>query len=371
MRILVVSAFEASSQWAHAIHTVKMAQGFARLGHEVTLISRRPREGKVPPAELAALYGLNEPIEWVQLPHSVLSCPVDVHWRFAFLAMFMALRVRPDLVFTRNYVFPWLSSRLGYATVAESHTYPDNKTAPFLRLVSAARHHAFRLWVTISQRLADYYRSLGVPATKLAVLPDGVDFQLFKRPDRLPSSPYPKGAPVVAYVGHLYDYKGIPTILRAASLLPTVQFHLVGGWPDDVIRHRAQIQAMGSSNVTLHGLKPHAEIPPFLWQADVLLLPPSASHPSAAWTSPLKLGEYLASGTPVVATSIPALRDWLTDDEVKFVEPDDAEAMAEGIMDVLRDPDYARALCREGLKKARALSYEGRAKKIIERIALQ
>ena len=42
MKILVASAFEASSQWAHAINTVKMAQGFARLGHAVTLVCRRP-----------------------------------------------------------------------------------------------------------------------------------------------------------------------------------------------------------------------------------------------------------------------------------------------------------------------------------------
>ena len=55
MRVLVASAFEAASQFAHAINTVKMAQGFARLGHQVTLVCRWPPGGKVPSAELAAL----------------------------------------------------------------------------------------------------------------------------------------------------------------------------------------------------------------------------------------------------------------------------------------------------------------------------
>jgi glycosyltransferase involved in cell wall biosynthesis len=369
MRILVVSGWEAASLRAHAINTVKMAQGFARLGHQVTLVCKRSPGGRVPPTELAALYGLTEPLRWIQLPGRVLRHRVGLHWSFACLALPVILRVRPDLIFARNYIVPWMSSRLGFTTVAESHAHPDNNTAPFLRLVSATRHRAFRLWVTISQYLADHYCSLGVPADKLIVLPDAVDVVQFGRPGELPPSLYQKPGPHVAYFGHLYDYKGIPTILEAAALLPEVQFHLVGGLPEDIERQKARIEEMGLYNVTLQGLKPQSEVPPYLWHADVLLLPPSQYHPSAQWTSPLKLGEYLASGTPVVATAIPALRDWLTDDEVKFVEPDDGKAMAEGIMDVLRDPGYAMALSQKGLKKAQTLSYRRRAEKILERLA--
>jgi glycosyltransferase involved in cell wall biosynthesis len=370
MRILVASAFEASSQWAHAINTIKMAQGFARLGNEVTLVCRRPPEGKVLPTESAARYGLNEPIYWVQLPQRVLNYYLDPHWHFALQALPVILHMRPDLVFTRNYIFPWLSSRLGLSTVAESHAYPDNKTAPFLRMLSAARHGSFRLLVTISQRLADHYHSLGVPNEKLIVLPDAVDLQLFQRPESQNINPYPNKKSVVAYVGHLYDYKGIPTVLQAASLLPTVQFHLVGGWQEDVKRHQSVVKAKGLRNVTLHGLKPHAEIPPYLWNADVLLLPPSAKHPSAAWTSPLKLGEYLASGVPIVATDIPALRDWVTEDEVEFVAPDDPEALAEGIRRLLTDHTRKQALSEAGLRKAQQLSCEKRATAILEKIGL-
>jgi glycosyltransferase involved in cell wall biosynthesis len=371
MRILVVGALEASSHWAHSINTIKMAQGFARLGHEVTIVCRQSPEGKVPPAKLAQMYGLTEPLHWVQLPWKVLRYPVNLHWRFALLALPVALWARPDLVFARNYIFPWLSSKCGIATAAESHTNPDNNTAPFLRLVDATRHRAFRLWVTISQRLVNGYRSLGVPIEKLIVLPDAFDLNLFQRPAQLPPGPYPDGAPIVAYAGHYYeDYKGIPTILETAALLPEVRFHLVGGRPQEVARHRARIQKMGLSNVTLHGLKPHSEVPPFLWHADVLLLPPSANHPSAAWTSPGKLGEYLASGTPIVATAIPALRDWLTDEEVEFVPPDDAEAMAAGIRRLLNNRARAEALSQAGLRKAPALSYERRAEAILKRIGL-
>ena len=73
MRILVASAFEASSQLANAINTVKMAQGFARLGHQVTIICRQPPEGIVSPEKLAKIYGLTESLVWVQLPSKIFG----------------------------------------------------------------------------------------------------------------------------------------------------------------------------------------------------------------------------------------------------------------------------------------------------------
>jgi glycosyltransferase involved in cell wall biosynthesis len=345
-----------------------MAHGFAQRGHEVTVVCYRPSEKRVSQAELAHIYGLRKPVRWIQVPRKLLQRPIGQHWEFCLLALPVVLLMRPDLVFARSYIFPWLSSKVGIPTVVESHAPLDNRTAPFLHLVDAASHRNLRLWVTISGRLADHYRSLGVPRDKLIVLPDGADISFFSRPSVLPPSPYTHHAPIAVYTGHLYDYKGIPTILETAALRPDVQFHLVGGWPEDVARQQARIELMGLSNVTLHGLKAQVEIPPFLWHANALLLPPSANHPSAAWTSPLKLGEYLASGTPTVATSIPALRDWLSEDEVEFVNPDDPGALAAGITEVLKDRIYARNLTRRGLEKVRNFSYESRAQRILDRL---
>jgi glycosyltransferase involved in cell wall biosynthesis len=370
MRIVVASAFEASSQWAHAINTVKMAQGFSRLGHDVTLLCRQSPTGKTPSEKLAQMYGLREQLRWIQLPRKLLRCHVDEHWRFALLSFPIVILMQPDLIFARNYILPWLTSKCGITTVVESHAYPGNNTAPFSRLVGATHHQAFRLWITISDYLAAYYCSIGVPAEKLVVLPTGVDFRLFRRPRTLPQNPYNVEAPVATYIGHLYDYKGIPTILETASILPDVQFHLIGGWPEDIVRQKAFIDKKGLRNVILHGSKPQNDIPAFLWHADVLLLPPSANHPSAQWTGPVKLGEYLASGTPTIATSIPALRQWLTAEEVEFVPPDDSVSLAQGIQKILSDSKLARLLSKAGPQKAQQWAYEIRAKRIMKMVKL-
>ena len=233
-------------------------------------------------------------------------------------------------------------------------------------MIKATRGKSFRLLVTISDYLSECYRELGVPPEKLLVLPDAVDLNLFACPSTLPPNPYNEKKPIVAYIGHLYDYKGIPTIIETASLLPDIVFHLIGGWPEDVERQRARVENKGLKNVVLHGLIQHSRIPPFLWHSDVLLLPPSLDHPSAKWTSPVKLGEYLASGTPIVATSIPALLDWLSEEEVQFVKPDSPESMAEGILKILDNPERGQMLSKNGILKSQNLSYERRAERLLK-----
>lgn len=345
-----------------------MAQGFASLGHGVTILCKQPLSGELRSAGLSAMYGVPESIRWVQGPfRKLLGRPIGLHWDFAIIALMAALKARPDFVYARNYILPYLTSLSGWPTVAETHAHPDNETKAFRRMLKGTSNRNFKLLVTISESLAEAYRARGVLPEKIIVLPDAADTELFRRPAQLPTSPYNGKKPVVAYAGHLYDYKGIPTVLEAAAMLPDVQFHFVGGFPEDIKRQKERAKSFGAHNVCFHGMKPHREVPSYLWHADVLLLPPSADHPSSQWTSPVKLGEYLASGTPVVASSIPALKDLLSDDEVRFAVPDNARALAEAIRYVLDDCQYSGSLSRAGTKKAEALSIGERARRILER----
>jgi glycosyltransferase involved in cell wall biosynthesis len=347
-----------------------MAEGFAGQGHQVTVLCRQSTQGKVNPEELTDIYGLVEPLHWVHLPQKIWRYPIDQHWLFTLIGLPVLLRIKPDLVFARNYIFPYVSCKIGFQTVAETHAhaYVEKHDPRFLTMIKGTANKRFRLLVTISKKLSAYYKGLGVPEEKLLVLPDAVDLNLFRRPHEIPPSPFPGGKPVVVYAGHLYDYKGIPNIIEAAALLPHIDFHLVGGLSEDISRQALRVKQRGLQNVIIHGMKKHREIPLYLWHAAALLLPPSVHHPSAEWTSPIKLGEYLASGSPIVATDIPALRDWLNDDEVHFVQPDNPEALAQGILHVINDTGYAHQLAKKGIKKAENLSYKNRAQSIMDRI---
>lgn len=368
MRVAVVASMEAGVERAYAVNSVNMAQGFAKLGHDVTLITFAHRGGKRSLDDLREQYDIRVPLHWIQLPRIFRKGLISPDLPFATMALFHLWRLRPDFVFSRSYIAPVLSARYGFPTVAESHTHTDNKTQPFLKMIEETSNYSqFHYLITISDVLSQHYQSLGVPQDKMLVLPTGVDIDRFTQPELLPPSPYSTNKPNVAYVGHLFDYKGIPTILETAQLCQDIQFHLTGGLPRDIERVQANIKDRQLTNVTLHGHKPQSAIPSYLWNAELLLLPPSLDHVSARWTSPVKLGEYLASGTPVIATRIPALQDWLTDEQVTFIEPDSPPAMAQAIKTVLSNPQSAQQKTHQGIQLAHKFSYKTRAQTILQK----
>lgn len=365
MKILVASAFPADSRFAHAINTLKMADGFARLGHEVTVVCRRPVGVRVAPRDLEADFGLTQRLRVVQVRARLCGLRLNEHGHFALQVARLARRLGVDFAYSRNYLVPVLLSRMGIPVMAESHAHPGNNSRPLLKMVKAlAQQDAFRGLVTIAPILQENFVHLGVPQDKILMLPDAVDLELFQRPSGFVRTSYQR--PRVVYAGHLYDYKGIPAILDAAARMPHCDFVLIGGKPEDQERQRQAIRARGLRNVALTGWLAHADVPARLWDADVLLLPPSAHHPSARWTSPVKLGEYLASGTPVVASRIPALAYWLSDASVCFTHPDDGADLAAGVRRVLEDAAYAADLSQRAAEFAQRLSYQQRCSQIIE-----
>ena len=360
LRITVVAALEAGSHLANAVNTVKMAEGFARLGHDVEIICRASAEGAKDPQCLAPLYGLSAPLRWRQVP-----VHVGKHEPLARRVLWRSLLRRPHLVYARNYVAPAYTAHLGIPTVAESHAHIGHMSPAFERMLRASTQRAFRGLVTISPVLSEHYAERGVPIEKLLVLPDAVDPLLFVPPNQLPPSPFEGQGPHVVYAGHLYDYKGIPTVLSAAAMTPHIRYHFLGGLPEDRERNLNRARQAKLTNVQFHDPVPHSQVPPYLWHADLLVLPPSADHPSAAWTSPVKLGEYLASTRPVIASDIPALRYWLTDQEAAFFRADDPESLAQTVRALLADGKRRASLSDHGARKCCRWGYDQRARKVL------
>lgn len=348
MRITVASEIPLDSPRAHAINVVKTAGGFARLGLDVTLCVRPP-SGSI----AAALHALGEPDLRVELIED--AGPEAFAHRAASRA--------GDLLYARHFHAAIAGLGLGVPTLLETHAH-INDPNPMLQAAIEATTRGLAL-STISHRLREHYIARGGAASRIAVVPDGVDPAMFARPAALPPSPLAGAGPHIVYAGHLYDAKGVPTMLEAAALLPALSFTLVGGLPEDIARHGPSAPA----NVRLHPRVPLAQVPPFLWHADALLLVPSATDPSKDWTSPVKLGEYLASGTPLICSRIPALLDWLDDRHATWCEPDDAAALAAAIEHAVAMPtELGRS---ERLLRAESLSYRSRAERMLALLGVE
>jgi len=86
---------------------------------------------------------------------------------------------------------------------------------------------------------------------------------------------------------------------------------------------------------------------------------------STAYTSPLKLFEYMASGRPVVASDLPALREVLRpDDNAVLVEPGSADALAAGIRRIVGDAAFGRRLAANARRDVADYTWDKRAERL-------
>lgn len=347
---------------AHAVATAGLADAFADHGCPTILITAGT--GGRSATDLKDQYGLRNAIRW--LPVSGFSQHNE--W-FAALAAPQIAALRPRLVHTRDLLLGVACARMGFATVVEAHPlYTDaNFRVPSVlrELADASCLPAFAGLLVLGRRAADHYAAHGVDRSKIRIEPCGIDRTLFTPPDADGRAAGPKPRPTAIYCGHLYDWKGIPTVLAAAEILPDVDFRLVGGHDDDISRIRRSVAARRLANVEVVGALPHGDIPELLRNADVALVPATRDHWTAETSAPLKLGEAFAVGTPVVASDIPALADIGARDAVYPVAPDDPAALAEGISNVLNAPEIAQSLRARGSVLAERWDVNERAGRLL------
>lgn len=380
MRVGVMTEAEADRAQAHMINVVKTGGGFIRAGHHATLYCRPPLSDVTFDA-LAARYA--EPdLQWRTPRGSMFPAhqtrahePTDAFTRWA---VDEAQRDGVNFVYARSFRCALTAANAGLSVVCETHAYIDDPNPLLDAAIIATTRDTKRIAaiITISHRLRDHYIRRGADPDRVFIVPDGVDFDRFARPQSMCDAdldPFVRdqghaaSGRRVLYSGHLYDHKGIPTLIEAARLLDDdTRVHLLGGLPDDVARVRSRIAEQAPGRVIAHGPVPHAHVPPWLWHADVLVLPPSAREPSCNWTSPIKLAEYLAAGTPIVASAIPALRDWVDERAVEWFEPDDAADLARAIRAAMCESTVLAETRRaHAMAVARSFSYQNRARAIL------
>ena len=90
------------------------------------------------------------------------------------------------------------------------------------------------------------------------------------------------------------------------------------------------------------GCLPTTEIPKKLMEASILLLTPHKNYITKGF--PTKLGEYLASGTPVICSSIDDLREQIPDTVVKFVLPNAPSEICGALLELLPFNDVSQKL---------------------------
>jgi len=267
-----------------------------------------------------------------------------------------------DAIYTRDFLIAKLLLTLGKPLYYELHTMPAKITAAHKKV-----------WldcaglVVISDGLRRELLKYGIEQNKILVARDAVDLNKFNlnisKHEAREKLNLPFEKKIIVYAGHLYFWKGANTLAQASGILPEdIQVYLIGGTKGDVKSFRNKYK---NKNLHIIGNRPQAEIPIWLKAADLLILPNSQKQKiSSLYTSPLKLFEYMASGTPIIASRISSIQEIINKEDADFFIPDDAANLAERIKQY--QPDKNSIIKAEKARqKIVQYSWENRAKRII------
>jgi len=157
-------------------------------------------------------------------------------------------------------------------------------------------------------------------------------------------------------------------VIEAIAALTDTRGLIIGGHEreDDLARLRALVDQLDcNSRVTFTGRVAPVDVAPLLKQADVLILPNPVSAISTAFTSPLKLFEYMAAGRPIVASDLPSIREVLTDGHnALLVEPGNPRALTAAVRRLKEDPQTAARLSHQALEDVREYTWDRRAARL-------
>jgi len=136
--------------------------------------------------------------------------------------------------------------------------------------------------------------------TKAFFLPNAGEFNHFhKMPHDRPLQDYKK--PIIGYFGSIADWFDNEIIEFVAEKRPELTFVLIGHTFGSDIHKLQELK-----NVYFLGERPYSELPKYLYDFDVCLVPFKIT-PLIVSTHPVKIYEYFSAGKAVVATDIPEL----------------------------------------------------------------
>ncbi len=375
MRTAYISLVDIGSRMAHAMQVMKNAQAWSKASDDFEFLTSLTLANyfHMDWNEMRKLYGLshNFPIK---------TWPLHDRWRRFRLPGFECLYQRlaanrcaerkVEMVYTRTYLTPQYTLARGIPTVVETHSPPDDNPEK-QALYRILDHPKLLAVVTISRELARRYEEFGLPSEKILVAPDGVDMDTFAHPLSKTEARDVLGLPqektIAAYVGHLYDGRGVEHIVEAAGMMPQVEFHIVGGHPEDLTRWQGRVGSLGLKNLNFTGFVPNQMVPTHLWAADVLLMPYGHSCPTVGWMSPLKMFEYMAAGRAIVASDLPAIKEVLTHGTNAWLcAPDSGEALGHAVKAFMDDPGLAHDLGVNARAQVERYSWDSRVSSIME-----
>jgi glycosyltransferase involved in cell wall biosynthesis len=371
---------------ADLVQVANCANAAANLGYStvLTYISKNasainpktwllPFQPKCPDEELARFYNLQEQLQVSALPIPSLIGRFKKNWSnpSTFVCKYLLpIHLRPvtQIVHTRDWNFAKAAVKCGIPAIYEHHHHEDKQFESEI-----VHHPLFQVAVTVADSIREDMIQRGMPANKVIKLHNGFNQAFIKRQpeavqqwrQKLLTEDYRY---LVVYSGGLNKFKGVDLLIDTAQALPNCHIVFAGGDATKVQVYQELSQAKQVYNTTFLGYLPHHQLASLLQAADVLVHPHCLSK-EATFTSPLKFFDYMAAGSPIVATEIPPLMEFKSSGVVAgWCEPDNAIALTQCIKHILETHPRKLEGYTVGMDYVQQFSWENRINTILSHV---
>jgi glycosyltransferase involved in cell wall biosynthesis len=248
-----------------------------------------------------------------------------------------------------------LSKITGLKYLQEKSEFPFvlNRTSIFgkvyAKIYVSIVYHLFDGMIIMTYPLMAYFEDKTKRQCKKILLPMTVEADRFQR-----QKSKNLFGDYIAYCGYMGGNKdGVENLIKAfditQSSFPKLKLVLIGTAPQYELDKLREIVKMAKiENVIFHGYASRNEMPQLLSHAKILALARPSSLQSTGGF-PTKLGEYLATGRPVVVTAVGDIPRYLTDGKDAFiVQPDDNNEFAKKLQLVMNNYQQALKIGQKG-----------------------
>jgi len=194
--------------------------------------------------------------------------------------------------------------------------------------------------ITVHEPLRQLAIARGVPPSKIAVVMNSADTQLFDA-SRHPRRPFMEDGELrVIHHSNLLRVYGsgvlVEAVARIGAELP-LRLDIFGEGPFRAELEAAIAQTGTADRIHLNGAVPMDELPRLIANADVGVVP-SLPEPYMAYSLSTKLLEYAAMGIPIVASDLATFRAHFSPDAIHYVPGGDPDALASAFRSLAADP---------------------------------
>jgi len=253
----------------------------------------------------------------------------------------------------------FLSRKLGVPLVVTFHGYdativPESAPSRRFRSYIRNRHLLFNdaaLFIAVSQHIKTKLLSQGFPAEKIVVHYIGIDPEFFE------ADPAIARESIVLFVGRLVEKKGCEYLIKAMSLVkslnPHVRLVVIG---DGQLRGRLEQLARESGTSTMFlGIKSQQEIRHWMNRAMVFSVPSVTAANGDQEGFGLVFAEAQAMGLPVVSFSSGGIPEAVAHGVTGFlVSERDSAGLAHYIAKVLADAPLWHKMSCAGISRVRS-----------------